>query len=216
MGILWSAWNPSGKLAAGSLRRALEEFASMGMTCTISRLQKGVAIPSNHNPEDVFPLFQCWRTPFDQIAGGLMQLVQTRQLSGVDFVRTARLIHALQLLPLPSKLVLIEASLAHTTEDGQHWLCITASSDSLIITQGGSTYEPQGTESESTTVLEAEVGVGTNRSNDDPLTVMVDLENWADEWCDMANDPDCTFTICDEEVSPVDTASAWEVLPDGL
>lgn len=163
-----------------------------------------------------FPLVQCWREPFEQLARALREIVTTKELSGITFFRTARLIHAIEQLPLTPNVSMIEASLTNEQEGGRSWLSISVSLDSLSLTRGSSSYEIQGTESVINSVLEAEVEVGNNRESDDPIAVMIELQDWVTEWRSMATDPDCLFDIHDEDMDNSDTRSAWESLPDGV
>lgn len=166
--------------------------------------------------ESLFPLLQCWREPLASCATALRQVVRNRELQGADLLRVARLINAIENLPVPSQVGLIEASLGAAHSTGRSWQSIAVADDRLELGYGESSYEPQGTETSLHSVLEVELGVGTNRDGEDPSTVMIELEDWVSRFRSRASDPDTTFRISDEDVYPEDADRAWEVLPDGV
>lgn len=172
-------------------------------------------MPFEYSRDDLFPFFQCWREPIEALTQGMRNMLKTRELRGADLLRAARLIHAIEGLPLRPDVELIQASLAHEEGRERSWLSVTLSRDSFELSRGGTTQDTPFTESEYKDVLYAEVGVGTNRSKDDPIAVMIEIEDWVAEWNEWACDTSYSFTIYDEEVSTVNVDAAWELLDHG-
>jgi hypothetical protein len=164
----------------------------------------------------VLPLYQCWREPFAKVVRGIKRVARERDLSGAELLSVARLADAIERLPHVPDVALIEASLTENAAEGDRWLSIVVTTDHLEISSGESLYEAQGTESFLSTVLRADVGVGVDREGDDPVNVMIEIENWASEWEAMAADSQYDFEISDEDVYPENTDSLWEGLPDGV
>lgn len=169
---------------------------------------------------ELLPLVACWSKPLQDVAASLRRMVRTRPLEPSQLAAVAKLIYAVERLPRATEGMGIEASLAVCGEGGRGWLAICHYGTSVGLSQGETSYEPQGTEHRITTVLEAEVGCRNSRGDDDPITVLVELEDWVREWSARAVNADCEFEISDDQNemdwNQAGPPNAWELVPDGV
>lgn len=176
--------------------------------------------PSEETEPSLFPLMGCWKEPLEDVAASLWSMVRTRDLTARDLAAVAKLIYALDRLPYPTEGIAIEASATVSHTSGRGWLTISHYGDSFSISKGETFYDPQGCESNSNSILDAEVDGCNGREDEDPITVMIELEDWVSEWSSRLLDPAYTFEIFDE-FSDMDwnqphPQNAWEMLPDGV
>lgn len=170
--------------------------------------------------DDLFPFYGCWQGPFQSLSTGLKKMIPNRELDPEELAAVEKLIYAVDRLPNPTDGIAIEASISLTDELGRSSLDFSHSGDSIRLGYSRSFFELQGTEHESRDVLEAEVGVGNSCEEDDPITVMIELEDWVTKWSDRLCNPEYEFEIYDDlEVDDWDQPShpeAWNALPDGV
>lgn len=170
--------------------------------------------------EELFPLLGCWEAAFRSLTETLRQMVRQRDLAPSEMAALAKLIYAVDRLPNPTTGVAIEASLSRSHQHGRISIVLCHYGTSIELSYSESFYEPRGTEHILTTVLEAEVGAGHNREDHDPITVMLELENWVEQWSRCMADLEYEFEIIDSW-DPMDWEQparhlGWGALPSGV
>ena len=167
-----------------------------------------------------FPLYGCWQEPFERLGTSLKEMIRQRELKPQQLAAVTKLFYAIERLPNPTEDIAIEASAIISHEDGRGWLSLSHYGDSMELSYWEALYELQGTEHSSSNVLRAEVGVGNDRENEDPIRVMIELEDWVAQWSNRVCSPDCEFEISDQadnnDWDQPRHPRGWEALPDGV
>jgi len=146
-------------------------------------------------------------------------MIRARDFQAFELACLAKLVYAIDRLPMSTVGVAIEASICISHERGNSWMGIQHYGDSLSLYSGGTLYEIQGPESEINDILRVEIGCENNRNDDDPMDVMVELEDWVRDWSESVIDSEFAFKIHDDssdinwEQTIID--NAWAELPEG-
>lgn len=172
------------------------------------------------NSPECFPLFSCWQDVFINLTTGLHQLIKTRELDALQIAATARLIRAVERLPLSTD-VGIEASLSIKDEDSSGSLVLQLYTGSLEVGYIESFNSGVGWDNEIRSILFVETGGYSNAEGKDPISVMIELEEWVAQWTNRAIDTAFEYEISDDDMDAMwyeedNSTDYWERLPDGV
>ena len=145
-----------------------------------------------------FPLAGCWSSVFSEIEASLSVLLRERDLTPPEIAATAKLKYAISRLPEVTVGVCIEASVEVSHERGRGWLGFQLDDDCLWIYCREVFNEPRGSETECRDVLRVFGNGESSAEGCDPISVMIDLEEWVNEWVSRIKDSACLFSIEDD------------------
>jgi hypothetical protein len=168
-----------------------------------------------------FPLLGCWEDSFSNLAKSLLRLVRARELSGAELAATAKLIGALNRLPLATDGIGIEASLGTKDKTSRGSLVLQLSTNAMSMGYFEVFDSSAGSDHESRAVLDVEVSGYSSVAVEDPAAVMNALAGWVVEWSRRAVDPEqYTYEIHDDAQDELwrggSLAARWRHVPYGF